>query len=391
MADVTQLYSILNAVAAQALGESAIAVVDTRSMVALGDAVMSSDTDVDLFTGALVDRIGRTIVSVREWNDPENDPLVKKPFDFGIALQKIYVDLEDASPNNAWEIGKPGYTPSWCPVIKPSVESRLFNKLSTWEFDFTIPDTLLRTAFINETEMSAFITAIYTAMENSLALSIRDANNLTRATAIAYTLNHGGINAINVLAEYNTAFPNATLTAAAALYSPDFLRFFTRRFLDTMGYMKNLSRAWNNEEFARHTPSEYMVATVLRAVDSAQRVYLQSDTFHNELVSLGSRYNTVDYWQGSGTSGYDVDDTSAIKISIVDPTDSTKKIDVEQSGILAVLHDIEAMGTTINNRRMTTERNNKDEYTDTFSKANIGYFYDGSENIAVFYIADVEP
>ena len=387
MANVAQIYSILNAVAAQALGSSALSVVDTRSMVALGDAVLSSNSDVDKFVGALVDRIGRTIVSVREWDDPAADPLVKKPFDFGTALQKIYVDIEDAAPNNAWEIGDVSYTPTWCPIYKPSVSSRVFNKISTWEFNYTIPDSILRTAFISETDMSAFITAIYTAMDNSLALSLRDANNLTRNTAMAITLNRAGSNAINLFAKYEEAFPSTTLTAAGAIFDPDFLRFATRYITDTMGYMKNLTRAWNNEGFARHTPEDMLVATFLRSFDSAQRVYLQSDTFHDEMVKLGNRYNVVDFWQGVGTSGYDVDDVSAIKIKITDPEDPTKTIDVTQDGIVCVLHDIEAMGTTINNRRMTSERNNKDEYTDTFSKANIGYFYDGSENIAVFYIA----
>lgn len=391
MANVTQLYSIINAVAAQALGSSAISVVDTRTMVALGDTVLASNTDVDLFTGALMDRIGRTIVSVRAWEDPANDPLVKKPFDFGMALQKIYVDLEDAVANNAWEIGQQAYTPSFAPISKPSVSQKLFSRISTWEYDMTIPDTMLRTAFVSEEAMSAFITAIYTAMDNSMALAVRDANNLTRATAIAHTLNHGGINAINVLAEYNTAFPDATLTYDEAKYNPDFIRFQTRYVLDTMRYMKNMSRSWNNEAFARHTPSDMLVVTTLSAWDSLQKIYLQSDTFHNEMLSLGNRYNTVDFWQGSGTSGYDVDDLSSIKIKITDPTDSTQTIDVEQSGIFCVMHDIEAMGTTINNRRVNTERNNKDEYTDTFSKANIGYFYDGSENIAVLYAADVTP
>lgn len=388
MANVTQLYSILNAVAAQALGSSAVAVVDTRSMVALGDAVLASNSDVDLFTGALVDRIGRTIVSVREWNDPANDPLVKKEFDFGTCLQKIYVDIEDAAPNNAWEIGQQNYSPEFAPVYKPDVRQKLFNKISTWEFNYTIPDQILRTAFTSESEMSAFITAIYVAMENSLNLSLRNANNLTRATAIAHTLNAAGTNQINLLAEYNAIYTGATLTAAEAEYSADFWRFATRRMLDVKEYMSQLSRSWNNESFARHTPESELVFTVLQAMDSAQKIYLQSDTFNQEIVKLGSRYNTVPFWQGTGTSGYDIDDVSTIKIKIPDPTDSTKTINVEQGGIIAVMHDIEAMGTTINNRRITTERNNKDEYTDTFSKANIGYFYDPSENIAVFYIAD---
>ena len=46
------------------------------------------------------------------------------------------------------------------------------------------------------------------------------------------------------------------------------------------------------------------------------------------------------------------------------------------------------MGVTLNERRSTTERNNKDEYTNYYNKANIGYFNDMSENGIVFYVAE---
>ena len=388
MADVAQIYSILNSVAAQAFGTSAQAVVDTRSMIALGDQILASNSNTDLFSGALMDRIGKTIVSVRVWDDPMRDPLVKKPFEFGSVLQKIYVDIEDAAANNAWEIGDGGYTPSFAPVYKPDVRQKLFNKISTWEYNQTIPDRLYRTAFTSEEAMAAFITALGVAIENSMAEALRNANNLVRNTAMAYVINGAGKNAVNVLTLYNADHSGATLTAAKAAVSPDFQRYLVKTMNDYKVYLRDLNRAFNMESFARHTPENDLVITVLETVDSSIKAYLQSDTYHNELVSLGNRYNTVPYWQGPGTSGYTFSALSTIKIKIVDPTDSTKSIDVSQSGILAVMHDIEALGTTINDRRTTTERNNKDEYTDVFTKASIGYFADMSENVVVFYIAD---
>ena len=388
MADVAQIYSILNSVAAQAFGTSAQSVVDTRSMIALGDQILASNSNTDLFSGALMDRIGKTIVSVRVWDDPMRDPLVKKPFEFGSVLQKIYVDIEDAAANNAWEIGDQNYTPSFAPVYKPDVRQKLFNKISTWEYNQTIPDRLYRTAFTSEEAMAAFITALGVAIENSMAEALRNANNLVRNTAMAYVINGAGKNAVNVLTLYNADHSGATLTAAQAAVSPDFQRYLVKTMNDYKVYLRDLNRAFNMESFARHTPENDLVITVLETVDSSIKAYLQSDTYHNELVSLGNRYNTVPYWQGPGTSGYTFSALSAIKIKIVDPDDSTKSIDVSQSGILAVMHDIEALGTTINDRRTTTERNNKDEYTDVFTKASIGYFADMSENVVVFYIAD---
>lgn len=388
MANVNQLYTMLNVVANEALGGSATTVQDTTSMVSLGNDVLSSETSVDKFVGTLMDRIGKTIVSSRAWSDPESDPLVKKPFDFGAALQKIYVDIMDAAANNAWNIGQNGYTPNYAPVTKPDVRQKLFNNVSTWEFDMTVPDNILRTAFINETEMIAFISSIFTAMENSMQLSLRNANNLTRATAAAYVINGGGNNAINVLGEYNT-ITGESLTLANMQYDTGFLQYLTKRILDTKRYMSDMSRAWNNEEFARHTPDSEKVLTMLQTIDSAAAVYLKSSTFHDNLLDLGLGYNTVSFWQGAGET-YSFNDISAIKIDIVDPDpeSATGKLAVSQTGVLAMMYDREAMGTTINNRRSSTERNNKDEYTDYYSKANIGYYADRSENTIVFYAAE---
>ena len=61
MADVSQIYTIVNSVAKQTLGESAIEVVDSSTMIALGDKVLSSDVDTDNFTNNLVDRIGKPV------------------------------------------------------------------------------------------------------------------------------------------------------------------------------------------------------------------------------------------------------------------------------------------------------------------------------------------
>lgn len=383
MASVNQLYTVLNAVAAQALGSAAVTVTDTTSMVALGDAVLSSANNKDAFVGVLMDRIGRTIVSMRAYNGAEKNPLIRKPFDYGCVLQKIYVDLEDANPNNEWNIGDSDhYTPSFAPVFKPDVRQKLFNSINTWEYDWTVPDQILRTAFISAQDMQAFISAQAQAMDNSLQLALENAGNLVRATGAAYHIENNGATAINLLAEFNgdSASP---LLAANALQNADFLKYAALRISNVVKYMRNMSRVWNLEAYARHTDSDYAVLTLLQDFDAAETMNLQSGVFHDELVKLPN-YNVVPYWQGAGQT-YAFSDTSKIAITIKDGA-GTKN--VTQTGVLAIVHDVEALGTTVYEIEQSTERNNKDRYTDYFAHANIGYFFDPSENMAVFYIAD---
>ena len=101
MSTVNQIYTLVNEVAKQTFGESAITVKDTSTLVALGDKVLSSDKDTDKFAKSLVDRIGRTIFSIRRYNASGDDGLVKEPFEYGCIVQKIYVDLPEAKENNA--------------------------------------------------------------------------------------------------------------------------------------------------------------------------------------------------------------------------------------------------------------------------------------------------
>ena len=379
MSDVKQIYSILNDVAKQTLGTEAIAVVDTQSFISLGDKVLKSDTDTENFLNKLTDRIAKTVYSVRNYTGI-NKNLMREPFDYGVIVQKIHVEMPEAKENNAWKIGEQGYTPTYAPVIKPTVSQKLFNKLSTWEIDVTIPDFMLKTAFLNESSMATFIDAIFTAMNNAMVMCADNNANLIRANFIGNKIHSAKpTQAINLLKEYNT-LTGAKLTVASCLRDVDFLKWATMQISLWAKRMRVMSKLFNEDSNSKFTSGEYLVLDVLQDFASSTATFLQSDTYHKELVAL-PMYNEVPYWQGSGTS-FAFADTSKISVKI----DETNE--VTQGGIIAVAYDYNAIGTTINEPRSTTERNNKDEYTNYYNKATIGCFNDLGENGIVFYIAE---
>lgn len=379
MSDVKQIYSILNDVAKQSLGTGAIAVVDTQSFISLGDKVLKSDTDTENFLSKLTDRIAKTVYSVRNYTGI-NKNLMREPFDYGVIVQKIHVEMPEAKENNAWKIGEVGYTPTYAPVIKPTVSQKLFNKLSTWEIDVTIPDFMLKTAFLNESSMATFIDAIFTAMNNAMVMCADNNANLIRANFIGNKIHSAQpTQAINLLAQYNT-LTNANLTVASCLRDVDFLKWATMQISLWTKRMRVMSKLFNEDSNSKFTSGDYLVLDVLQDFASSTATFLQSDTYHKELVAL-PMYNEVPYWQGSGTS-FAFADTSKINVKIDGTTEVT------QGGIIAVAYDYNAIGTTINEPRSTTERNNKDEYTNYYNKATIGCFNDLGENGIVFYIAE---
>ena len=379
MSDVKQIYSILNDVAKQTLGTEAIAVVDTQSFISLGDKVLKSDTDTENFLSKLTDRISKTVYSVRNYTGI-NKNLMREPFDYGVIVQKIHVEMPEAKENNAWKIGEQGYTPTYAPVIKPIVSQKLFNKLSTWEIDVTIPDFMLKTAFLNESSMATFIDAIFTAMNNAMVMCADNNANLIRANFIGNKIHSAKpTQAINLLSQYNT-LTSANLTVASCLRDVDFLKWATMQISLWTKRMRVMSKLFNEDSSSKFTSGEYLVLDVLQDFASSTATFVQSDTYHKELVAL-PMYNEVPYWQGSGTS-FAFADTSKISVKI----DETNE--VTQGGIIAVAYDYNAIGTTINEPRSTTDRNNKDEYTNYYNKTTIGCFNDLGENGIVFFIAE---
>ena len=380
MSDVKQIQSILNDVSKQTFGTSAITVVDTASFVALGDKVLSSNAYTENFLNALTDRIARTAYGIRNYIGV-NKNMLRENFEYGAIVQKIHVSMPEAKVNNAWEIGKEGYTPTYAPVIKPKVSQKLFNKVCTWEVDVTIPDYMLKTAFLDETSMATFIDAIFTAMNNAMQMCHDNNANLIRANFIGNILHKNkSTQAINLLHEYNT-LTNANLTVANCLRDIDFLKYATMQINLWTKRMGVMSTLFNDEGNTKFTDKDNLVIDVLQDFASATATFLEADTYHKELVSL-PMYNEVAYWQGSGQT-FAFADTSKINVKI-DETNT-----VEKNGIIAVAYDYLAIGTTINQPRTTTERNNKDEYTNYYNKANIGCFNDLGENGIVFYIAEV--
>lgn len=376
--NINQIYTIVNEVAKQSLGSSAINVVDTGSFVSLGDSIISSANSTDAFLSKLMDKVGKTVISVRKYNENNKNNLVKEPFEYGAILQKIYVDLPESRENDTWNVGNDSYNAIFAPVIKPNVNQKLFDSLSTWETAVTIPDNILKTAFRNETEMGVFISGIFTTLENSMSVALENMNNMCRCNFIARKLNDktaGVINSVNLLKLYNDTYKK-TLTAENCLLDKDFLAFASQQILLYPKRLTKMSRIFNCEKYARHTPKENLCLDVLQNFKSASDIYLQSNTYHKELVTLPN-FNEIPYWQSTSNSYNDCD-----KISV--KLDSTNT--VTKNGVLAVMYDSDAMGTTINNPRTTTERNNHDEYTNYYYKSNIGYFNDLSENGIVFYV-----
>lgn len=381
MAEVTQIYSMVNSAGQEALGAEAIAVKDTSTLVAFGNQVLSSATNKEKFYNALVDRIARTVVAVREYKAKKRR-VRKDELEWGLAIQKISFKDREAVANPTWDATTQA-DPFDVEIQTEAVQS-LFYAMTTFSYEDSIPDTQLSTAFLNGSAMGAFIAGIYTNMNNFMEISMENMDNLAVATNIASVIKNGhGAQKRNPLTEYNAKY-SKSLTVATCFADTDFLKYTTREISTVIGNVQKPSHVYNNtDNITRHTPKDKLVVEVLGQFASACNTYLQADTFHNELVALPA-YEEVAYWQAPGTNGFNFTDVSKIDIKNTNIDDNA----VEQGGIIAFIHDEDSCASIITRRRSASIYNPRAERYNIFEKADAGYMCDPSENAVVFYIAD---
>lgn len=404
--NATQIYSIVISAVAQARGVNAVTLTDTSDLVSLGKSMFQEGWQND-FLSALTDVIGKTIILNRPYSSRVKG-IIKDYFTFGAALRKLDVEPLTAEGDRSWSYDKDvdpddiggtndGYNAGIFVIKKPTVTQTLFVNMSVWDFEVTVPDVQLRSAFHSAEEMSAFIDAIMSALNNSITESVDAVARLVYATfaaiRIAETFGTGAGHtlAINLLDDYNNKFHlSPPLSADEALGNTDFIKYATNVINLTSKRMEDMSVIYNSQGKKRFTPKENQVLTLNTDFITAYESYLQADTYHNEMVKLGD-YEEVNFWQGSGTAYGDNTDINIITPSFAIGSQTAAEHEVIATGVIGMLTDDRAMGVTVYDRYSAVERDNLKRIAQYKEAANIGYYIDRGENGVVFFIADEDP
>ena len=382
---VKQVYTLLNDVVKETMGETAVVQEDLTGLVELGDTITNA-IGYDKYVKSLVNHIGKVIFVNRKYSGSVPSVLMDG-WEFGSILEKISADLPDAQENESWEL-QDGAVYEQDIFYKPKVEAKFFNKLVTFEIPCSFTEKQVKQSFSSAEQMNAFLSMLYNEIEKAMTVNIdnlimRTINNMIGETVYdeygsGSQTGSSGVRAVNLLYEYNDA-NGTSYTAKQALALPEFIRYASYRMKLYAGRLSKISRLFNVGGKARFTPRELLHIVLLDEFDSSASVYLQSDTFHDELVKLPVA-ETVAYFQGSGTT-YDFDDTSKIDIKKSDGTAITV------NGVIGVMFDRDALGVCNRDRRVTTHYNAKAEFYNNFYKFDAEFFNDLNENFVVFFVA----
>lgn len=388
--EIKQVSNLVNLATQEALGETELTVAeDLSNVVDIGTALFDANS-IDAYVKSLINHIGRVIVVNRSYQG-KLPKLLREGWEFGSVLEKVSIGMPASGDNESWELVD-GAVYENSQFYKPTVTAKFFNKMETYEVDMSITELQVKQSFSNASELNAFVSAIFTAINNSMEVKIeqlerRIVNNMIGETihneyGSALLSSKSTVKAVNLLYEYNNEVNTGnSLTVDNCMHNADFIRYAVYRIGLTIDRLGELSTLFNIDGQPRFTPAERLNGIVLSEFVRDAEVYLYNaqNQMKDDYIRLAD-LDKIAFWQGSGTS-FDFDDTSKINIKTTSGDTITTK------GILACVYDRDAMMVCNKEQRVKSFYVPKAEFTNYFYKYDVAQYADTSENFVVFFIA----
>ena len=377
---VTQIKDLVNNSLKEVNGSSQLLKEDLSNVVDIGKELLNND-DIDNFVKKLVDRVGKTVFNDRLYQGSAPSVLMDA-WEYGSVVEKIDSDLPKVEENDSWKL-EDGKSYDQDIFYQPKVSAKFFNSKVTFDIPMSFTKMQVESAFSSPSELNGFISMLMVKTQNAMTVNL---DGLIMKTINNFTANvvnaKKGMQVVNLLDLYNKT-AQTKVTVDNALTSPDFIKFANLTINTYRDRLTKMSTLFNQAGLNKFTPVDNQHLVILSDLASASKVYLESDTYNQDNVKINN-YDTVPYWQGSGTT-YNFKDTSKIDIAIKDGAQTKEVI---QTGILGVLFDTSALGVSCQNPRTTTAVNARAEFYTNFNKYDAMYYNDLNENFVVFMIAD---
>lgn len=385
---INQITNVVNDAVKDALGTSdSITALDSSNIVALGKKISDMDA-YEPFFKSLANRIARTVYFVRSYSGSDRH-ILRDEHDYGAFIQKVYYKMPEAVDNPTYNFsGSDSKFQQVSPFdVETTVEvtSMVFGGQGTWSVEIVRPLEQVKQAFTSPSAMASFIDGIYVTVDNAYEFEMERIVALADNTAMASAI--AGGQGRNLLKEYNTAH-STTLTPAQALESADFLKYASMEINRTVDNMSKMTTVFNAKKYETFTPKDRLIMEMLSQFASASDMYLQADTFHNELVKLPN-FEKVPYWQRhdkefsfSACSSISIKNTQLANVGTIGEDGA-----FAQSGIIAFVHDEENVAAYFGERHSWEMMNPRSDVMIHGEKARKGFAVDDHANAVVFYIA----
>ena len=390
---VNHIYSLVNEGVATAIGQTDLLKEDLTNLIEVGQAIDNAKS-YDKFTGTLVDRIGKVIIKDRMYKG-QMISVLHDATEYGSITELIeQTKGPEVTESECWEL-EDGASYDTNVFVKPKNILVLFrNNKTTFTIRLSVAKKQVKSAFTSANEMDRFLNLLFVKVNNKMRIALENLIHRTINNFIGVTIHEeysagndyatkSGIRAVNLLKLYNdTKGTSEKLTKDKCLYSLDFLKFASFTMSNYIDFLKVENVQFNIGGTEKFTDEENLHFIALGMFARASDSYLESDTYHNELVKL-PKYEKTTYWQT--TKGLTFDKLSAINVKA--KKDDTTSFDVSLDGILAVMFDDRALG--VSNEEMDVEAHYVEgaRFTNYWYTKDAQYFNDFNENFVVFFVA----
>lgn len=361
---VEQIYGLVNDIAEQSNGTIPIATSDTSSLVAMGNAVLSTNSTVEYFLNSLAQRIATNIIRFRRYPS-KFTALAWDNIKWGAAVSKIDIKVPEFEESEVYNLVNGKSIDPWV-VNKPEARQKMFIKETPYVLSLTIQRELLRRAFLSPGDLEAFISGIMGECQNKLTIAL---DNLARLSICNFVMSTTKV--FDLVTIYNLQTGKTIPTGVASLNDAEFLRW-------SVGYMNLISRRmsdntvnYNQENEPRFTPFENQIMYLLADYETALQTMALSISYNDDYVKLRSN-NSVSFWQAA-------DNPYTIQTKAEFPQRQS------ESNVIAILFDEWALGTFRQESDvLTTPVNARAKYYNTFWHSNQLWFNDLQENFVYF-------
>lgn len=256
---------------------------DTRSIHKIGEFIMSYQPYQNAYLNALVNRVGRVLVTSSAWNDPWA-VFDKGRLEYGETVEEIFAN-----------VAKPfGYDPAESesklykrriPDVRAAFHSMNWQKV----YPVTVSNDQLRQAFISYGEMTSLIAYIVDTLYTGMSLDVF----LTKKYMLCREALNGGIHTV------------VTAPISGTDANPEDAVEKYREYTNNLTFLKT---TYNRAHVRNHTPIDKQVIIVPNKAESVIGVKVLAAAFNLSEVDYISRRIAVDSFE------FDADDEERLAL-----------------------------------------------------------------------------
>lgn len=367
---IEQAYTLINAIHAQATGDSSLTATDTASFTSVAQATLAAGYEPVL--NAITQVLNRTLIAVRPYSR-KFAGLEVSGERWGAITRKINFADRAAEADATFALVD-GASIDQYEVKKADVLETRYLGSNVYQGHYTIYTRQLDVAFSSAEEFGRFMSGLMTHFSNEREQWLE---NLSRSIVSNFIGAEIQINntesVVHLLTEYNTATGGtytATTIKQPANWKP-FLQWVYARVAGITRLMTERSGLFQQKitgkKINRHTPladqKVYFLADFMDAMDAQ----VLADTYHDNYLKYAD-VEKVSFWQAIDSP----DEINVDPCVYIDSSASVATATVTEDNIMGVIFDRDACGYNIyQNDLQTSPYNAAGQYYNIFSHVRV--------------------